>query len=201
MGTRKSGTYRTSYKGVTELDIKEFAANLHRAMVEKGWKQSELARQAFGNDDKGQPKGRDRISVYLAGKNLPDTANMQAIARALGKHVDELAPRLSKSPLERNAKPYEVSSEGRFMRVRIDMLCTSANGSKLLELAAQLHDEFQSMVIEGSNHSGMSALGDGALQSHNGAVKRPPAAPPAPAPAPAKRAAAQAPTRKRTAVR
>ncbi len=57
-------------------EVKEkFARKLQKAMLDKGWNQSELARRAG--------MGRDNISGYLKGKILPGTKKLKQLADAL----------------------------------------------------------------------------------------------------------------------
>ena len=58
------------------LSKQEFGKRLYKLMLERGWHQSELARQS------GLP--RDSISVYVRGKSLPTPTSLQALARAFG---------------------------------------------------------------------------------------------------------------------
>lgn len=63
---------------------RDFADRLRRLAREKGWHQSELARQAGLT--------RDSVSVYMRGSSLPTGANLQKLATALGISADELIP-------------------------------------------------------------------------------------------------------------
>jgi transcriptional regulator with XRE-family HTH domain len=73
----------------------QFARKLYQAMTERGMTQSDLARAAWGTqvDARGYTvaKNRDRVSMYLSGKALPDPTNLKALADALGMTVEELA--------------------------------------------------------------------------------------------------------------
>jgi ribosome-binding protein aMBF1 (putative translation factor) len=62
----------------------EFARKLQRAIVAKGWNQSELSRRAN--------IGRDSISVYIRGKAIPGPNHLAALAKALGTSPMELLP-------------------------------------------------------------------------------------------------------------
>jgi len=53
----------------------DFARKLQKAMLEKGWNQSELARRAG--------MGRDNISGYMSGKILPGVKKLKMLADAL----------------------------------------------------------------------------------------------------------------------
>lgn len=71
--------------------LKEFGKRLQRLMAERGWNQSDLARHSA----KHMPDkkfGRDNISGYICGENLPGPAHLNAMAKALGLPYDELLP-------------------------------------------------------------------------------------------------------------
>lgn len=78
-----------------------FAYRLQQKMAEKGWNQSELARQAsrwLPRPTKGQKQGivvgRDLISNYIRGETLPRPPILVALAKALDcTETDLLAPR------------------------------------------------------------------------------------------------------------
>jgi transcriptional regulator with XRE-family HTH domain len=78
------------------LRMQTFARKLHAAMTARGMSQSDLARAAFGEYTNAGgytvAKNRDRVSVYLAGKSLPDAKNLELLAKALDMPVEELAP-------------------------------------------------------------------------------------------------------------
>ena len=73
-----------------------FAKRLRQLMSEKEMSQSDLAARIWGrqisSEGKDVARGRDRISVWLAGKNFPDHENLQKLARALKVKVSDLAP-------------------------------------------------------------------------------------------------------------
>jgi len=75
-----------------------FKQRLYQARRDKGWSQSELARRVWGEveDARGYmvAKNRDRISAYESGRAVPERANLDAIATALGMALPELAPDL-----------------------------------------------------------------------------------------------------------
>lgn len=93
---------RTQYE---RLELERFARKLHDAMIAKGWSQSDLAAEIWGRtkDKRGYDvaKGRDRISVYLQGKSVPDPKNLARIAKALDMKVEELAPDITASTVEK----------------------------------------------------------------------------------------------------
>lgn len=67
-----------------EMAKQEFGRRLLSIMQEKGWNQSELARQA--------DMGRDNISCYVRGRSLPDPKSLKKISDALGIPPSELLP-------------------------------------------------------------------------------------------------------------
>lgn len=68
----------------------EFARRLQKALVEKGWTQSELARKA--EVVYGKRFGRDSISQYIRGETFPSPAKLGALAKVLGTTPQQLLP-------------------------------------------------------------------------------------------------------------
>ena len=93
---------RTQYE---KLELERFARKLHEAMIKKGMSQSDLAAAIWGRttDARGYEvaRNRDRISVYLQGRSLPDPQNLQKIADVLGTTVEELAPDITAAAVEK----------------------------------------------------------------------------------------------------
>jgi transcriptional regulator with XRE-family HTH domain len=73
-----------------------FAKRLQHFMAERELTQSDLAAKIWGRavntEGKNVARGRDRISVWTNGKNIPDTKNLSKLARALGVKVSDLIP-------------------------------------------------------------------------------------------------------------
>jgi len=88
----RNAVYKSAPANDEELDPRmpdtlrrqEFARNLYRLMVAKNWRQSDLAR-ASG-------LGRDSISGYMRGRNMPEPTSAQRLADALGVTVEQLYP-------------------------------------------------------------------------------------------------------------
>lgn len=80
--------------GVTATDSRQvaFIKNLHRLMLRKGWKQSDLAQEAEKHMPKGKPFGRHLPSSYLTGKTMPSPMMLDAMAKALGVPTTEIIP-------------------------------------------------------------------------------------------------------------
>ncbi|BAQ16115.1 helix-turn-helix domain-containing protein [Methyloceanibacter caenitepidi] len=70
----------------------DFANRLQRALVNKGWNQSELARRASEKLPRGKTIGRDMVSHYVRGVALPRPAQLEALAKALGVEPSTLLP-------------------------------------------------------------------------------------------------------------
>lgn len=72
----------------------EFARRLYKLMLEKGWRQADLARAA------NLP--RNAISVYLRGASLPNPESLKALAKAFDTEPDILLPNYTESAIERD---------------------------------------------------------------------------------------------------
>jgi transcriptional regulator with XRE-family HTH domain len=74
----------------------EFAKRLRQLMEERQFTQSDLAAKIWdryrNSEGKNVARGRDRISVWVNGKNIPDAKNMEKLAKVLRVKVSELAP-------------------------------------------------------------------------------------------------------------
>lgn len=68
----------------------EFGRRLQRAMMNKGYSQSELAR--YAETHLGKHFGRDSVSQYIRGETLPNPQRLAALAKALGVDPEELLP-------------------------------------------------------------------------------------------------------------
>lgn len=87
----------------------EFAKRVQHRMVMKGWNQSELARQASVHlaekGGKRKTMGRDSVSHYIRGANLPTPAHLHALAKALGCEPFDLMPSIGMPSVEDRKKP------------------------------------------------------------------------------------------------
>jgi transcriptional regulator with XRE-family HTH domain len=72
------------------------AKRLRQLLSEREMTQSDLAAKIWdrhtNSEGKYVAKGRDRISVWVNGKNFPDRENLQKLAQALKVKVSDLAP-------------------------------------------------------------------------------------------------------------
>ena len=90
---------------IQNLNLQEFARRLNELMISAGMNQSQLAAAVFGTvkDTRGftVARGRDRISNYLRGRDVPRTANLAKIAKVFSMTASELAPELTASALDK----------------------------------------------------------------------------------------------------
>lgn len=91
---------------VAQLEAEQFANRLQALRVAKGWSQSDLAREVWGeitvkNTGRKVARNRDRISTYEMGKSYPDPHNLAKLAKALGTTPEELAPDIAAATIER----------------------------------------------------------------------------------------------------
>lgn len=98
---------------VVDVKVEEFARTLERLMLDRNWSQSDLARAAFGtqvNPKTGREEvtNRDRVSMYIRAKQIPDKVNAQRLADALGVRVEELMPDIHLSAVERDNPSFSI---------------------------------------------------------------------------------------------
>jgi transcriptional regulator with XRE-family HTH domain len=90
---------------VMQMELEQFASRLHDFRNQKGWSQSDLAREVWGEIEnragRKVAKNRDRISTYEMGKSWPDPHNLTKIAAALGVAPEELAPDITAATVDR----------------------------------------------------------------------------------------------------
>lgn len=90
---------------VRRLEAENFARKLHEALIKNDMRASDLARLLWGETTNKEghrvAKNRDRISVYLAGKQIPDAHTLRKLAEALNMEEAELAPDIVQSTVER----------------------------------------------------------------------------------------------------
>jgi transcriptional regulator with XRE-family HTH domain len=88
-----------------QMELEAFASKLQHLRTERGWSQSDLAREVWGEIEtragRKVAKNRDRISTYEMGKSWPDPHNLTKIASALGVSPEELAPDITASTVDR----------------------------------------------------------------------------------------------------
>ncbi|MBG6172643.1 transcriptional regulator with XRE-family HTH domain [Labrenzia sp. EL_208] len=107
----------------------EFARRLYKAMVSKGWNQSELGRQANIS--------RDAISTYMTARNFPSPDNLSKLSKALDIEPDNLVPNYGLSAMEKDQPELEMKvspADPSTAYLRISRRVTVATALKVLEL-------------------------------------------------------------------
>lgn len=96
------------------IKAEEFGRRLERLIIERGWSNSDLARRVWGmkvkKDGREEVANRDRVSMYIRGRQVPDPANAKRIAEVLGIPVEELMPDIHLSAVERDNPPFSVTT-------------------------------------------------------------------------------------------
>jgi transcriptional regulator with XRE-family HTH domain len=119
-------------------DVKrDFGKLLYRLMVAKGWNQSQLAAETFGQTEDGRgykvARGRDLISKYLRGVTFPDNKTLAKLAKALDIEPSDLLPPSLKVKFSANEEEYHVKPFD--------------DGTSFLILKAHLPDEIVAKII------------------------------------------------------
>ena len=112
------------------LTRKQFGQRLYTLMLQKGWTQAELARQA--------DILRDSVSNYIRGNNFPEPVNLEKLAKALGVSSDELLPNITEAAIEMEQSPsLEVKSVPERpdeMLIRVNRIVKIGTVGKIIEL-------------------------------------------------------------------
>lgn len=82
------------------LTKQKFGQRVFVLMKERGWNQSELARQA--------DLPRDTISTYIRAKSLPSPTSLQKLAKAFGMAPSDLLPNVVGSAIEADVPSVEM---------------------------------------------------------------------------------------------
>ncbi|MGO4704766.1 helix-turn-helix domain-containing protein [Microvirga sp. 2MCAF38] len=107
----------------------EFGKRLHKLMTEKGWHQSELARQAGLQ--------RDSVSTYINGRSLPTPLSLNRLAAALGVAAEDLIPNHIEQSLDQHKPAFEMKASASapdMAWVRVNRLVSFDTAVKIGEL-------------------------------------------------------------------
>ena len=107
----------------------EFARRLYKLMMEKGWRQADLARHA------GLP--RNAISVYLRGASLPNPDSLKSLAKAFAMDPNVLLPNYTESAIDRDNPEIEFRvspADPKSAWLRINRLVPTALAIKIMSL-------------------------------------------------------------------
>jgi transcriptional regulator with XRE-family HTH domain len=97
-----------------EIIKREFGKRVQKKLVDFGWNQSELARQASLHMPNGR-FGRDMVSAYVRGRNIPGPIHLAALSKALKCEPTELLPARATPSVENASPSFDIkeTSEGR----------------------------------------------------------------------------------------
>jgi transcriptional regulator with XRE-family HTH domain len=154
--------HRADSPPTVEIGQQAFGRRLQQLLDQKGWNYSDLARAVWGKTKtKGGyevAKNRDRISVYVAGKAVPDPRNLKKIADVLGVEVAEIAPeRFGDAMIEQPNPSYsitKVQGESDKVFLRVNKLVPETVAAKIMFLLATNYDVLienavgQTLVVE-----------------------------------------------------
>lgn len=111
------------------LTKQEFGRRVYRLMISKGWRQSDLAREAG--------LLRDSISTYVRGVTFPSPMNLEKLAKALGVDAETLLPNHTYGAIEEDDPDFELKiSPGNANKawVKLNRLVSTATAVKIAEL-------------------------------------------------------------------
>lgn len=95
--------------GIAEVSKQEFGRRLQHYMLQRGWKQSDLARAAFGSITNPEgykvAKNRELISQFVGGKSFPSPLTLHKIAGALNVKPEDLMPQIKHQAIEGDSDP------------------------------------------------------------------------------------------------
>lgn len=123
-------------QGATAADVMRFfGTNLQKRMIEKGWNQSELARQATLHSKAKRGVGRDVVSNYVRGRNLPSPHHLRALADALGCATTDLLPSGAVPSIDREHAPWRIEpTENGRVSLHVNVVVEFATAQKILAL-------------------------------------------------------------------
>ena len=90
---------------------REIAKRLQAAILEKGWNQSELARQAALHMP-DNAFGRDNVSAYVRGLSIPGPLHLEAMAKALGVKPSDIVPSKAMPSVDNDNPTMDVRDAG-----------------------------------------------------------------------------------------
>lgn len=131
--THLTGDATTAGLPMKHLTRAEFGQRLSRAMLNKGWRQSELARQSG--------LSRDSVSTYILGKTLPSQINLKKLADALGLTEEVLLPNHTEFAIAEDPPSFEMKAsinDPKLMWVRVNRLVSMTTAVAIANL---LNDE------------------------------------------------------------
>lgn len=126
-----------------ELAMQEFARRLSDILADRQMRPSDLARQMFGETDTPTgkaAKGRDRISVWMNAKAMPDPQNMKLLADTLQVPVEQLAEPLVAAAVDRERSSLQIIQAAGHpdkVHLKVDKLVTQKTALKVMALLVE----------------------------------------------------------------
>jgi transcriptional regulator with XRE-family HTH domain len=111
------------------LTKQEFGRRLYKLLIQKGWTQSELARQAG--------LSRDSVSTYVRGSSLPEPLNLERLAKALDVTTTDLLPNHAEAAIDEDVPSLELrvsTVNGSLSYLRVNRLVSTPTAMKVLEI-------------------------------------------------------------------
>jgi len=113
----------------------EFGRRIQVRLTERGWSQSDLAREASKHMPGKKNLSRDNVSNYVRGVQIPGPLRMRAICAALGVDQTMLLPPQAIQSVDDKAPPLQATtlSDGR-MFLQINQVTTLDVAMKIMAL-------------------------------------------------------------------
>lgn len=111
------------------LTKQEFGRRLYTLMLQKGWKQSDLARHAG--------IARDSVSTYVRGLSIPEPLNLERLAKALGVSAHDLLPNVVESAIDEDNPSLELkvsSGNAAVSWLRVNRLVSTNTAVKIVDM-------------------------------------------------------------------
>ncbi len=111
------------------LTKQEFGRTLYRRMIERGWNQSELARQAGIQ--------RFSVSAYVRGLSLPGQENLVKLAKVFGITVADLMPNTLESAIDEDSPSLELKvsvNSPKLAWLRVNRLVSLSTATRVIDL-------------------------------------------------------------------
>ena len=127
--------------------LAEFARNLQAFRKDRGWTQSDLAREVWGETTESRTgkrvaKNRDMISRWESGNSCPSEIKLREVCDATGWAYEKLAPSMMASKLETEQARVQLREvvQGQ-THIKINALVPSLIAAKINMLLQQTGDE------------------------------------------------------------
>lgn len=122
----------------SEIGKQEFGRRLHDLILQRGWNQSEFAREV--ERITGEKIGRDSVSTYVNGRTYPTPKMLKMICDTLGVTREELLPNSVISAMEAETPSMQltqVSGHPDKVMLRINRLVPIEIGAEVIRMIAK----------------------------------------------------------------